>query len=53
MKRVAELYKKIGVKEVEVKLYQDKRHEMLNEVNREEVYRDILNWLEVIRFGEE
>ncbi|MBQ9267522.1 MAG: alpha/beta fold hydrolase [Clostridia bacterium] len=53
VKRVAELYKKIGVKEVEVKLYQDKRHEMLNEVNREEVYRDILNWLEVIRFGEE
>lgn len=35
-----------GMKDVAVKLYHDGRHEMLNELNREEVYKDILNWLE-------
>ncbi|MBE7017378.1 MAG: alpha/beta hydrolase [Ruminococcaceae bacterium] len=35
-----------GMKDVAVKLYHDGRHEMLNELNRDEVYRDILNWLE-------
>ena len=28
-----------------VKLYPNGRHEMLNEINKEEVYQDILNWL--------
>ena len=35
-----------GMKDVAVKLYHDGRHEMLNELNRDEVYRDILNWIE-------
>jgi alpha-beta hydrolase superfamily lysophospholipase len=33
-----------GVKSVEIKLYQDGRHEMLNEINKEEVYNDLLAW---------
>lgn len=33
---------------VESKLYQDGRHEMLNEINRDEVYRDILLFLETV-----
>ena len=35
-----------GMKDVAVKLYHGGRHEMLNELNRDEVYKDILNWIE-------
>jgi alpha-beta hydrolase superfamily lysophospholipase len=38
--------KEAGVKDVSLKLYKGGRHEMLNEANREEVYRDTLEWLE-------
>ncbi|MBR9909234.1 MAG: alpha/beta hydrolase [Gammaproteobacteria bacterium] len=31
---------------VEAKFYQQGRHEMLNEINREEVTQDLLNWLD-------
>lgn len=53
IKKVVELYEKVGLKNIDVKLYHGKRHEMLNEVNKDEVFSDILNWLETIRFGEE
>lgn len=35
-------YKTLGVKDLSVKLYPDARHEILNEVNRAEVYADFL-----------
>ncbi|MNP65270.1 hypothetical protein D3C76_1608490 [compost metagenome] len=44
--RLAELYKKRGVSDVEFRLYPEGRHEMLNEVNRDQVTADVLNWLE-------
>lgn len=44
--RLAELYKKRGVSDVEYRLYPEGRHEMLNEVNRDQVTADVLNWLE-------
>lgn len=31
---------------VEMRLYEDARHEVLNEINRDEVYSDILAWIE-------
>ena len=34
-----------GVKDVTIRLYPGGRHEMLNEINKEDVYKDILNWL--------
>ena len=34
-----------GMKDVEIKLYEDARHEILNEINKREVFDDILNWL--------
>ena len=43
---VFQKYQKAGVKDVHCKLYENGRHEMLNETNREEVYEDILLWLE-------
>ena len=35
-----------GMKDVSMKLYHGGRHEMLNELNRDEVHKDILNWIE-------
>ncbi len=34
-----------GCNDVTVKLYKDGRHEMLNEINRKEVFEDILDWI--------
>ena len=48
-KGVEELYNrylKCGVEQVELKLYEGARHELLNEINRDEVTLDILKWLE-------
>jgi alpha-beta hydrolase superfamily lysophospholipase len=42
---VYEMYKKAGVKDVSMKIYPEGRHEMLNEINRAEVYADVLNWM--------
>lgn len=39
-------YKKSGVENVQMKLYKEGRHEMINEINREEVLTDIFRWLE-------
>ena len=40
--KLYEMYKAEGVEDVTVKLYEGARHEILNETNRDEVYRDIL-----------
>ncbi len=42
---IAEILKNLGIKDVQTKLYIDGRHEMLNEINNQEVYNDVLNWL--------
>ncbi len=39
-------YKKAGISDIELKLYPEGRHEMLNETNREEVYNDVISWLD-------
>lgn len=46
VKKLYELYRKTGMKQVELKLYPDARHEILNETNRDEVFDDILHWIE-------
>ncbi|MDD3335425.1 MAG: lysophospholipase [Eubacteriales bacterium] len=43
--KVYEELKAAGVKDVTLKLYPDGRHEMFNELNREEVYADLASWL--------
>lgn len=48
-KGVSEVYKtlkKTGHKNVSMKLYEGARHEILNEINRGEVYIDIIDWLD-------
>lgn len=42
---LSNLYKKAGVQDITIKLYKDARHELLNELNREQVKEDILGWL--------
>lgn len=45
VKALYEMYKELGIKDVELKLYEDGRHEMLNETNKDEVIADIVNYL--------
>ena len=42
----AEAFQKAGMKDVSVRIYPLCRHEILNEINREEVYEDVLAWIE-------
>ena len=46
VKKVYGYFEKQGTKDLSVKLYADGRHEMLNEINKTEVYADVLSWLE-------
>lgn len=46
IKNYLSILKKAGYCNVSFKLYPESRHELLNELNYEEVYSDILNWLE-------
>ena len=44
--RLRDRYESLGVKDLNCKLYKDGRHEMLNEINKEEVINDVISWLE-------
>lgn len=46
VKRVYQMLKETGKEHVTLKLFANGRHEMLNEVNREEVFDFVLNWME-------
>jgi len=45
VKRVHKAFKDADIQDVTIKLYKDGRHEMLNEINRAEVYADVLGWV--------
>lgn len=44
-KIVHRAFKKAGIKDLKIKLYPKDRHEILNELDQDVVYDDILNWL--------
>ena len=46
VKQAHKLYKSAGLQDVRMKLYEGDRHEILNELDRAEVYQDLLEWLE-------
>lgn len=46
VEKVAGFFRQAGTEDLTVKLYPDGRHEMMNETNRDEVFGDILAWLE-------
>jgi len=37
-----------GIKQLDTKFYKDGRHEMLNEINREEVIGDVIEWVKKV-----
>ena len=47
VKKVAKKFKKYGNKELTFHLYENGRHEMLNEINSQEVEQDIIDWLDI------
>lgn len=48
---VYDMYVQHGYESVSFKLYENGRHELLNEINKEEVYEDILRWIQAILKG--
>lgn len=44
---VYEMYKDMGIQDLTYKLYEDDRHEILNETDKQTVYEDILAWMNV------
>ncbi len=46
VKQVYEIYKNAGIRDVSMKLYENDRHEILNETDREVVYEELRAWLE-------
>lgn len=48
VQKLYDQYKNLGVKNLTIKLYPDARHEILNEINRAEVYADFLSRLDAM-----
>lgn len=46
VRKVEAMFRAAGCRDVTVRLYPGGRHEMLNEVNRQEVLADLLSWLD-------
>lgn len=45
IRKLAEAYRKRGVRDVTLRIYPEARHEILNETNQEQVTAEILTWL--------
>ena len=46
--QAAEAFEKAGMKHVSVRVYPLCRHEILNEINKQEIYEDIARWLKPV-----
>ncbi len=46
LKKLLEIYKNNSLQDVQLKLYEGGRHEILNETNKEEVINDVFAWIE-------
>ncbi|MEG2251468.1 MAG: alpha/beta hydrolase, partial [Clostridia bacterium] len=45
VQKVADEIRAVGVKDLTLKLYPEARHELFNELNKEEVWEDLIAWL--------
>ncbi len=45
VKKLYQLYKNLNISDVHLKLFPNGRHEMLNEINKDEVYAYLLEWI--------
>jgi len=52
VEQAANAFRKAGMINVACKIYPDCRHEILNELNKQEVYADVANWLAPYVMGE-
>ncbi|QTN00276.1 alpha/beta fold hydrolase [Sediminibacillus dalangtanensis] len=43
--RAADTYYRHGITDITIRIYENGRHEMLNELNKEEVFADIVDWI--------
>ena len=44
--QAADAFRKVGMEDVSVKIYPLCRHEILNEINKDDVFKDVTNWME-------
>lgn len=51
LKKLSLLYAQYGIKNTELKLYENARHEILNEINKEEVKADMFTWIDKTVFA--
>ncbi len=51
VRKVVEQYRELGIKDVSEHCYENDRHELLNETDRDDVMKDISDWTERIRTG--
>ena len=47
VKKAINCYQKAGLKDIKYKFYPGARHEIMHEINKEEVYQDIISWLDM------
>ena len=47
VKKVYHMYKEAGIEDLTYKLYENDRHEILNETDKEQVFSDIYAWMNV------
>ena len=52
VEKAARKFKKAGMVNVACKIYPDCRHEILNELNKQEVYEDVTDWLRPYVMGD-
>ena len=48
VEKVYQSFLDMGMKNVQIKLYENDRHELLNESDREKVYEDIYRWMQSV-----
>ncbi len=48
VQKISTAYKKAGMEMVSVKIYPQDRHEILNELDKNQVYQDVISWLNVL-----
>jgi alpha-beta hydrolase superfamily lysophospholipase len=46
VRKTEELYRRAGLKDLKTVLYENDRHEILNELDRDKVFADLLDWME-------
>lgn len=45
VRRTAAMFRRAGIRDLKLKIYEGCRHEILNDTGREQVFRDLLRWM--------